>query len=118
MPRSRLSTVQASSRLDAVTGSSVSPLTLCSLLLAYASCLAQEAYTPSPTQHDALNQFISRNSGDWIIRWDPETGTPASLFGHQTEPSSHVAQGTDRVGKAFFEDDAPLSSLRHDVALQ
>ena len=69
--------------------------------------------TPNPAQIIAWEQFNSNYGNNWTIRWDEDTSTPASLYGHKT--TSYFGN-TVNVARSFLIDNRAIFNMRDDLA--
>ena len=85
---------------------------LCILFLTSAISMAVAQVSPDSVQKGLWEAFNQRYQGKWTIRWDEETGTPASIYGHRTEATSQITAGAEVVAKNFFAQNKRLFKLR------
>lgn len=80
------------------------------MLFLFTSSFAQ--VDPDSVQKQAWNNFNSRYAGNWTIRWDESTGTPASIYGHRSEASAQIGAGAEAVAKSFFKQNQKIFKMR------
>lgn len=56
---------------------------------------------PDSTQLQAWKDFNDRHQGRWIVRWDEETGTPASIYGSKT-PALNSRGTPEEIARQFL----------------
>ncbi len=74
---------------------------------------AQAQVQPDATQRAALDTFTTRNGDSWRIRWNEQTGTPASIFWGKTRPFMGAPL---EAAKAFLIENRDLFKMQPDLA--
>lgn len=69
--------------------------------------------TPDTAQIIAWEQFNSNYGNNWTIRWNEDTGTPASIYGHKTAPFSGTSED---IARSFLIENRDIFNMRSDLA--
>lgn len=70
---------------------------------------------PDSLQLQAWEDFKNRNQGQWIVRWDKETGTPASIYGSKT-PVLNSRGTPEEVARQFLKENRAIFKMKEDLS--
>ena len=68
---------------------------------------------PDHAQLSAWKDFENTNPGNWRIRWDGRTGTPASIYFGKTKPYSG---DPEQAARTFLEENSALTKMKSDLS--
>lgn len=70
---------------------------------------------PDSAQLGAWNDFNNSYQNKWTLRWDNETGTPASIYGGKTTPYSSLTD-PEGIARQFLKDHRTIFKMRSDLS--
>ena len=82
-----------------------------SLLLLSLSLIT--AFAQDSTQISAWNNFKTKNPGNWEIRWDKKTGTPAAIYMGKTKQYKGDAKD---IASSFLKENSSLLKAKADLS--
>ena len=85
--------------------------TVAALLLLFSTSLCQ--VLPDSVQLRAWRNFKETNSGNWSIRWNRKTGTPASICFGKTKPYSG---NPEYAARTFLKENVALTKINSDTS--
>lgn len=70
---------------------------------------------PDSSQLHAWNQFNKGYRGEWIVRWNEETGTPATIYGSKTLPYASISD-PEQIARQFLKENYLVFGMKQDLS--
>lgn len=70
---------------------------------------------PDSVQLRAWSQFNENYQNKWALRWDEQTGTPASIYGAKSVPYSSLTD-PEEIARQFLKDHRVIFRMKSDLS--
>lgn len=88
---------------------------MCVLLTLSFAFAALGQVLPDSVQLRAWYQFNQDYENKWVLRWDEQTGTPASIYGTKSLPYSSLTD-PEEIARQFLKDNRAIFRMKSDLS--
>jgi Zn-dependent metalloprotease len=88
---------------------------LSAVLLLFLCGLSLGQVSPDSSQLRAWSQFNKGYRGEWNVRWNGETGTPATIYGSRTARYASISDA-EQIARQFLKDNYLVFGMKQDLS--